>query len=190
MISSSGKFIEKVVSHQVVSFFNVNSLLYDNQFGFRKGHSTTHLLIKFTEYAHAAISGAEGRYSAIIFIDLKKAIDTVPYDLLLKKLNFYGVRGTANLWFKSYLNGRSQITDVCGAFSSPLPVQMGVPQGSVLGPLLFLIYINDLYRATSLKTLLFADDMTMQHNSFCLRNLFTKINSELKMQKIGLPPIN
>ena len=101
LISSFGKFIEKVVSHQVLSFLNTHNLLYDNQFGFRKGHSTTHPLIKLTEYARAAISGAEGNYSAAIFIDLKKAFDTVPFDLLLKKLNFYGVRGTANLWFKS-----------------------------------------------------------------------------------------
>ena len=89
----------------------------------------------------------DGKYSAGVFVDLKKAFDTVDHNILLKKLDYYGVRGIANEWLASYLKNRKQFVSIGGHISSTQVIQTGVPQGSVLGPLLFLLYINDLNKS-------------------------------------------
>ena len=115
-----------------------------------------------------------------MFIDLQKAFDTVDHEILLYKLNHYGIRGITNSWFRSYLTNREQFVFVEGCESSKRFVNHGVPQGSVLGPLLFLIYINDLPNILKhSKANLFADDTGLLSHDSSLKQLETKVNSDL-----------
>ena len=120
------------------------------------------------------------RLEPTIFIDLKKAFDTVDHSILLQKMSHYGIRNTANLWFQNYLMGREQFVSVHGRDSERAEVKCGVPQGSILGPILFLIFINDLPNATDFLTLLFADDTTFQVSGQDLDQLFNYANCEME----------
>ena len=115
-----------------------------------------------------------------VFIDLKKAIDAVNHDLLVKKLEFYGIRGTANAWLKNYLTNRNQYVVADGHSSTSRSITCGVPQGSVLGPVLFILYINDVCNVSSvLKFVLFADDTNIFCSNTSLHELQDTINTEL-----------
>ena len=116
-----------------------HNCIYELQFGFREKHSTTHDLLNLTENIRNALNKNE--FSVSVFIDLQKAFDTVDHKILLDKLFYYGIRGTANQWFKSYLENRLQFVTINGYNSEEVIMNIGVPQGSVLGHLLFLIYI-------------------------------------------------
>ena len=154
--------------------------IYSLQFGFRKKHSTNHALIEITETIRQALDNK--KIACGIFVDLQKAFDTVNHDILIAKLDHYGIRGTANNWFTSYLKNRSQFVSILGFDSSIKPINHGVPQGSVLGPLLFLLYINDLHFAIkNSKVFHFADDTNLLNISNSPKKIQKSVNADLKI---------
>ena len=167
------------MARQIIGFLTANNLLYEHQYGFRARHNTSQPVLHFAEKIYNALNQNPSAKTLSIFIDLKKAFDTVDHSILLKKMDFYGIRGTSQTWFQSYLSEREQYVTINGIESDKVKMICGVPQGSVLGPLLFLIFINDLPNATSFLTLLFADDTTFQLSNADTNSLFEVANSEL-----------
>ena len=157
LLSNVNKIFEKLVYSRLYSFLEIHNCIFELQFGFRAKHSTQHALASLTEMVKSALD--DESFACGIFVDFAKAFDTVDHEILLKKLEHYGVRGLANDWFRSYLTNRKQFVSINGFDSELRDVKYGVPQGSVLGPLLFLIYINDLHHAVKYCiTHHFADD--------------------------------
>jgi retron-type reverse transcriptase len=126
------------MSNRLINFLDANHCLFKRQFGFRSKHSTEHALISLTESIRKSLDS--GQFACGIFIDLQKAFDTVDHEILLTKLKHYGIRGIGSSWFRSFLSNRSQFVEINGIKSTTITILYGVPQGSVLGPLLFLIY--------------------------------------------------
>ena len=179
LLSNINKIFEKLVYSRLYSFLDLHNCIYELQFGFRVKHSTNHALLSLTEMIRDALDN--GKFACGIFIDLQKAFDTVDHRILLRKLDYYGVRGLSNNWFKSYLTNRQQFVSINGYNSSKQRMLYGVPQGSVLGPLLFLIYINDLNKAIKFsKTHHFADDTNLLFADNSLKKVQKFVNLDLK----------
>ena len=185
LLSNIDKIFEKLVHTRIVKFLDKNKLIFNKQFGFRSKHSTSHALISLTEKIRKSID--EGKLSCGIFIDLQKAFDTVDHLILLEKLNHYGIRGLTNNWFKSYLCQRQQYVSISGINSDLMSIAHGVPQGSVLGPLLFLLYINDLPNAIPHSNIIpFADDTGFLHSHDNFIDLVSEMNNDLNKLRIWL----
>jgi len=172
------KLFEKIMYARLYDFTIKTNLLFPSQHGFQSGHSPYMSLLSMQDEISNAIERNE--YSLGIFFDLAKAFDTVNHNILLSKLNNYGIRGLQLSWFSSYLDRRQQCVESNGKRSTLKIVQHGVPQGSNLGPLLFLLYINDLPSVSSqLFFILFADDTNIFYSHKCLDTLFQIVNDEL-----------
>ena len=131
-------------------------MISDNQYGFRERHSTYMALLNIIDQISQEVDNIN--YFISIFLDLSKAFDTIGNSLLLKKLEIYGIRGNALHWISSYLSDRSQCVSIDGVLSNPETIICGFPQGSMLGPLLFILYINDIVNVSTILKLMFADD--------------------------------
>jgi len=179
VLPAISKILEKLVYNRVIDFINEHNILNDSQYGFRKKYSTYMALIDLTDSISECID--TGDVTVGIFLDLAKAFDTVNHKILLGKLSHYGIRGTALDWFCSYLNNRLQYVCVNKVNSSYKQICCGVPQGSILGPLLFLLYINDLPKvSTYFKFIMFADDTNIFAKGKDIDNLVNNINYELE----------
>ena len=180
MLSVTSKIFESLMKNSFVRYLEAKSILNSEQYGFRQGLSTFDAL---NSYAQEIYNNLDKQSSLLsIYVDFTKAFDTVKHDILLYKLNYYGIRGNINNWFKDYLTNRTQSTKVNNNISTPRRIKYGVPQGSVLGPILFLIYINDLPLIfKKLKTKLFADDSTLYISGPVPTDIIQEANNDLNI---------
>jgi hypothetical protein len=162
LLSNFNRIFENVVYKRIINYIDKHDLLYSSQYGFCKGHSTQHAILDIVNDIQTNMN--RKLFTCGVFIDLKKAFDTVDHNILLNKLSYYGFRGIVNEWFSSYLKNRTQSTQVGQQISSKANIQCGIPQRSVLGPLLFLLYVNDIHKCSSkLRFYLFVRVISHEH---------------------------
>ena len=179
------KILEKLMYKRLLAFLNKHNILYKLQFGFRSGHSTAMALMCLVDNIAKSIDN--GEYTLGVFLDFSKAFDCLNHKILFDKLDFYGVRGEALQWFKSYFSERNQYVVYNGYESVHMPITCGVPQGSILGPLLFLLYVNDVINVSSvLLLLLYADDTNAFLSGNDLDLMIDIMNKELEKLVIWL----
>ena len=172
------KILERLVHTQIYSYLSENKILSQSQFGFRPKLSTSTALAFFTD---SILDNADnGLITASVFLDLSKAFDTVDHNILLRKLKLIGLDSKSLNWFESYLTNRLQKTSISNTLSSPLPVSVGVPQGSLLGPLLFIIYVNEMPNIVKhCKIIVYADDTLLYYSSNSAKDIEQRINEDL-----------
>ena len=173
------KYFEKTIYNRTISFLGKHSIIKNNQFGFRQKHSTyMPIALLQTKISHRL---DQGQFTTGVYLDLAKTFDTINHDILVEKLHHYGIRGKCFSWFESYLKNRSQMVSYANQISSLAAVNLGGPPGSILGPLLFLIYINDLSNSSDhLEYLLFADNTHVFLSGNNITELFSTMNTELE----------
>ena len=172
--------LERIMYNRLFKYLSENSILYKKQFGFQTSHSTEHAILLLINQLYQSFD--ESKFTLGIFIDLSKAFDTVDHKILTKKLELYGIKDCNLRWFESYLSNRKQFITYGDKQTNIESITCGVPQGPILGPLLFLIFVNGLHKVTKyLDPIMFADDT----NFFCshknIKTLFQIVNSELKL---------
>ncbi len=192
------KIFEKIIFKQLYQFFLDNKLLYNSQYGFREGHSTEYAALELVDRITLEMDSMNTPVN--IFLDLSKAFDTLNYQILLKKLEYYGLHGMSLKLMESYLSNRKQYVEIDESSSDMLFLTTGVPQGSILGPLLFIIYINDITHASKMfDFIIYADDttlsttieMVMKNNadliaSDIINKELSMVNDWLKLNKLSL----
>ena len=173
------KLLERIMYNRVYSHITKHLLLYEKQFGFQKQCSTEHAILQLTKEIYESFD--QKKFTLGVFVDLSKAFDTVNHEILISKLSYYGIKSTYINWFKSYLTNRKQYITCKDLNSKTQYITCGVPQGSILGPLLFLLYVNDLKNVSQiLKPIMFADDTNFFYTHKNIKNLFETVNKELK----------
>ena len=179
------KVFERIIYDQLYHYLNENNLLSRHQSGFRSLHSTVTALIEATD--NWSLNIDRGFVNAVVFLDLKKAFDTVDHSILLSKLQGYGIQGSTNQWFCSYLKNRTQTCLVNGNKSSKMFLRCGVPQGTILGPLLFLLYINDLPNCLQhSQPRMYADDTSITFAGSDVDEINNCINLDLERIRVWL----
>jgi hypothetical protein len=177
LVSAISKILEKIVAVRLTNHLQLNDLLYKHQYGFQRNMSTEHNLIHVINFISNALNN--GNYCIGVFLDLKKAFDVCSHDILLKKLTKFGINDLELAWFRNYLLNRYQKVDINGQYSDEKLINISVMQGTILGPLLFLCYINDIHKATNLLSFLFADDTSCLAEHKNLNELINFVNCEL-----------
>ena len=181
ILSSFSKIYEKLMHKRLSSFLESNDSIYENQYGFRSGRSCEHALLNAQNLLLESLS--KRQVSLLLLIDFSKAFDLVEHKILLEKLEHYGIRGHALKWLESYLSNRKQFVSINGSESSMQIMEHGIPQGSILGPLLFIIYINDIPEiAHFAKFILYADDA----NIILTADTIDQINEQLGILSANL----
>ena len=172
------KILERLVFNRCIEYIDSHNILNKHQYGFRANHSTYMAVMQLVDKVNKAVERKDTTVG--IFLDLSKAFDTIDHNILLYKMEYYGFRGVVHQWFKSYLDNRKQYVYINSIKSNNQNILCGVPQGSILGPLLFILYVNDITKTSDiLNFLLFADDTTILYSHSDIVSKIPLINTEL-----------
>ena len=164
--------------NRLYKYLTENNLLYCKQFGFQKGHSPEHAILQLVEQINQ--SSEKNEFTLGVLVDLSKTFDTIDHQILLKKLEYCGIAGNNLRWFENYLKDQQQFISFENNSTKKVTITCGVSQGSILGPLLFLLYVNDLHHASKvLNPIMFADDTNLFFSHSDINLLFEKMNKEL-----------
>ena len=175
LLCSFSKIYEKLMHTRVLEFLDSNNSLFESQYGFRPGMSCEHALLNAQNKILHSLGNK--KISLLLLLDYSKAFDVIEHTIMMKKLKHYGINGVALKWFESYLSGRQQFVTIEGTDSRPKDIQYGVPQGSILGPLLFIIYINDLPNISNLADfILYADDANIVITGYSEEEIQCKVD--------------
>ena len=186
------KVLERIVYNRLFHYLMKHKFFSASQYGFQPNRSTEYAILELQDRIMKIMNKKECCVG--VFMDLSKAFDTLDHKILLDKLYHYGIRGVAHDWFRDYLSNRKQYVHINGTSSGQLPISCGVPQGSILGPLLFLVYVNDLATVSEhALTILFADDTNLIYNGktynelkILIKNDLSKISHWFKANKLAL----
>lgn len=179
LLPAFSKIYEKVMFNKILSYLNSKDILYKHQYGFRPKYSTIYPIIKLLNDCAIAGNSNPNEYVLAVLCDLSKAFDVIDHKLLFKKLEYCGIRGLPKMWIENYLSNRTQYVDIDNTKSLPCSIKCGVPQGSILGPLLYLIYVNDIANSTTSNVLSFADDTTLYMANSNINELYELANIEM-----------
>ena len=179
VLNSVSKILEKIVAKRLVNHLDNQNILHDNQFAYRNRRNTEMAIMKLNKHILEKID--ENKYTMAVFLDLSRAFDCVNHQILIDKLRYYGISGTPLRWFMNYLFDRKQKVIYNNHYSEWKSLTAGVPQGSILGPILFLVYVNDIHNANPDSTnILFADDTMNYESDDDIYRLINNINRNLE----------